>query len=90
MQNCCEEFLEIENFDGGRNRYISVENPFYEEVLVIVEQIFKDLRADEYEMERKKLLNRYGSVLKNKMTEILPDYTFIQASFPCYQLEFTV
>ena len=101
-QNRCEEFLEIENFDGSGNGYISVENPFLEEVQAIVQQIHKDLPGEEKDDERKRRLNLYGSILENKLNgfENHRDHVFILATVPpipgfeldiapCFQLKFT-
>ena len=102
MQKRCEEFLEIENFDGSGNGYISVENPFLEEVQAIVQQIHKDLPGEEKDDERKRRLNLYGSILENKLNgfENHREHVFILATVPpipgfeldiapCFQLKFT-
>lgn len=99
-QNHFEEFFEIENFDGGRNRFISVQNPFFEEVQAIVEQIFLDLYAVEYKQERKKRLDLYGKILEKKLNsfENHRDHIFIRAMvpgferkmIPCFQLRFNM
>ena len=91
-QNNWEEFLEIENLDGGRNSYISVENSFFEEVEFIVDLIFRDLGGDEFQNERKKILKRYGKFLEKKLSTFENDrhhLSFIYARYPCFQLKFT-
>ena len=55
------EYLVIENFDDcERTGYISVEDPFYEEVFVKLEAIFIQNQGHEKEKTRKNRLNEYG------------------------------
>ena len=93
------EYLVIESFAGcERTRYISVEDPFYEEVFLNIEAKFKEFEAEEYKPTLENRLKEYGEEVwqefgkHRRADNIMPQdryMSFIRAlNYSYFQLKF--